>query len=144
MSKVTRQLAVQIQSGATYEDDSLVSVPFTDGIINKLFDVLEDQSNFGTGFRDTPLKGNRAITGSYVFNMDYDSLLPILLATLGGLTALDVYDFIGPHDTKLSVYELVNFERKFTSVYCKKLSFKASAGKPITCSVDFITANEMG
>jgi hypothetical protein len=136
MSKILRKLAAQIQVGSSYESDSMVSIPFTDGIINKSYNLLQDSNLVGTGQLDTSVQGDRYINGQYEFNLDTTSIVPILQATIGGST-------FAAHSKKLSVYTLDSIQSLgYSNVYIKSLNISGSKGNIIKCSMDLLSTDD--
>lgn len=135
MSKITRKLALQLQSGSTYESDNMVQIPFIDGIINNRYDTLEDNSIVGFGFSDTPVQGNSSTTGEYSFNIDPISILPILNATIGSETYL-----VPGHTKKLSVVTHDNVQDlEYSNCYIKSFIISGNKNNNIVGNISLVS-----
>lgn len=138
-SKVLRKLSMQLQTGATYESNAAMLMPFADGIFNQGFDAIEDDSILGVGFQNTPLQGLRHVGGSYDLNLDPISIIPLLYATVGNNSSTAYY-FDGSHSKKLSICELNAVNAiKYTSCYVKSLKISGSKGGLIKVNTDIFS-----
>jgi hypothetical protein len=99
-----------------------------DGIFNQGFDSIEDDSILGQGFSNVPQQGPRHTGGTYNFNVDAVSMVPLFSAALGNVST-KTYTFNGSHDRKLSIAELNSVNCiQYTSCYVKSLKLSASKG----------------
>jgi hypothetical protein len=139
MSKILRKLALQLQTGATYESNAMKLIPFTDGVINQSYDDIKDDGISGVGFENTPQQGPRHVGGNYPFNVDAVSIIPILSQALGSISN-STYFFNGSHTLKLSVAELNDIGSVlYTSAYIKSLKLSGAKGGFIKGSMDLFS-----
>lgn len=137
--KCLKAAAVQLQSGATFENNAMFSLPFTSEEMNQSFDTIEDEAIVGVAFKNVPVQGNRHVGGSLGMQLDAISIEPLLEAAFG-TNSSGVFTCNGTTNTKkLSVVTLDSVNcYQYANVYMKSLSIKGSAGGKFTVDVEFI------
>lgn len=136
--KILRKMAGQIQAGATYEDNAAKLLPLTGGIVMQEFDMIEDESISGEGFRDIPQQGGRHVAASGVpFQFDKTASAVLLEAGFGNVSS-GVYT-LGNNTKKLSICALDSVNaNKYANVYLRKLAFGSKAGEKLMLTADII------
>lgn len=137
--KCLKAAAVQLQTGPSFEDTAMFSLPFTSEEMNQSFDTIEDEAIVGVAFKNVPVQGNRHVGGSLGMQLDAISIEPILEAAFGTNNS-GVFSCNGTSNTKkLSIATLDSVNcYQYANVYIKSLSIKGSAGGKFTVDVEFI------
>lgn len=137
--KCLKAACVQLQSGSTYEDSAMFSLPFTSEDMQQGFDTIEDEAIVGHAYKNVPVQGNRHVGGSFSMQLDAISIEPILEAAMG-TNSSGVFSCDGATNTKkLSVCTLDSVSAKqYANVYIKSLSIKGSAGGKFMVDTELI------
>lgn len=123
--KIFRRLAVQLQSGSTYEDNAMFLMPFSSETMNQMTDPIEDDSILGNGFKDIPMQGPIHAGGPIIQNLDVVSAAPILEAMMGSRSS-NVYTFAN-HSKKLSTCALNAVSaNQYANSYIKRMKISGS------------------
>lgn len=143
-TKIVQKMALQVQSGDSYEEDAMSLLPVLSGRIKQTPSLIEDESYTGNAFRDIPQRGTISVEGTISFQIDPVSLIPILEATLGDRSSgsSEVFLFT-KHTKKLSVimYDGV-YTNKYANVYIKRFKINGSADNKLTGEVDVLGVTE--
>ena len=135
-AKVFTKLALQIQSGDTYEDSGMVLLPFTANTLNQLIDPIEDESILGLGFRDIPQKGPQHTSGNISHNVDSLAIVPILESVFGQNT-LGVFEFGATNTKKLSICALNSINAvQYANVYPKSFKLSSSSANLLKAEIE--------
>lgn len=137
--KCLKAAAYQLQSGSTFEEDAMFSLPFTAEGMEQNFDTIEDEAIVGVAFKNVPVQGNRHVGGSFSQQLDAISIEPLLEAAFGTESS-GVFSCNGSTNTsKLSVVTLDSVATyQYANVYVKSLSIKGSAGGKFMVDFDLI------
>lgn len=134
-------MAVQLQAGDTFEDDSMQILPVLTGRLKQTPNLIEDESYSGDAFKDVPQKGTVSISGDVDLQLDSLSIRTLLEATMGNVESLTPGKryVISSHAKKLSIciYDGVKNSR-YANVYIKSLKISGSSSSKFTCSVSFV------
>jgi hypothetical protein len=138
-TKIISKLAMQIQSGASYESNAMFLVPVTRGKLKQTFSKINDESYNGEAFTDLPQKGVQDIEGTISFQVEKITFAKILEAAFGTVNTL-VYT-LGSNTKKLSVvfYDGVK-TYKYANVYIKSLKISGSTDQKIMGEMTLIGA----
>ena len=136
--KILRKAAGQIQANAAYEDNAMQSLPLTGGIVMQEFDMIEDESISGEGFRDIPQQGGRHVTaGGIPFQFDKTASQVILEAAFGNVTS-KVFT-LGDNAKKMSICALDSVNANmYANMYLNRLAFASRANEKLMLTADFI------
>ena len=129
-TKIISKMAMQIQTGSSYESNAMFLVPCTGGKLKQTFTKINDESYNGEAFTDLPQKGVQDIEGTISFQVEKITFAKILEAAFGTVNTL-VYT-LGTNAKKLSVvfYDGVK-TYKYANVYIKSLTISGSTDQKI-------------
>lgn len=123
--KIFRRLALQLQSGSSYEDNAMFLMPFSSDTMNQSTDSIEDDSILGNGFKDIPMQGPIHAGGPLIQNLDVISAAPVLEAMMGSRSS-NVYTFAN-HSKKLSTCALNAVSaNQYANSYIKRMKISGS------------------
>lgn len=137
--KCLKAACYQLQSGSSYEENAMFSLPFMSENMQQGFDVIEDEAIVGHAFKNVPVQGNRHVGGSFSQQLDAISIEPLLEAAFG-TNSSGVFSCNGATNVKkLSVCTLDSVNAKqFANVYVKSLSIKGAASGKFTVDYELI------
>lgn len=125
--KPLRKLAAQIQAGASYEEDSMVLLPFVSSQLGQGYDPIEDESNVGNPFKNIPQKGPLHTGGSNSNQLDAISCIPLLEAAFGS-NASKVFT-LGSNSKVLSFCALNSVSAiEYGNAYLRSITISGSSG----------------
>lgn len=135
--KVLKKLCAQIQSGGTYESGGMYRQPFTSETLSQMYDMIDDESISGEGFKEIPQQGPRHTEGTVTQTLDDVACIPILEAAFGANSS-GVFT-LGSNSKKLSMCGLNDANAiQYANVYISRLRLFSSVSSLWQMEYDII------
>jgi len=127
-TKVLSAAALQLQVGSTFEEDNMVTLPYTSYKFAQKRNMIEDESYSGVAFKDLPQKGVNDTSGSISSNLDMISFPTYIKAVTGYYdSGVARYDAATGNVSKLSLARKDGVSYKqYANVYYKSLKISGS------------------
>jgi len=132
--KPLRKVAIQVQSGSSFEKTAMFMVPHTAHTLKQKPTLIDDDSIVGLGFKPTPGLGFYEIGGTITFNVEKVAFKAILEASLGTVTGTNpyVYTNTGVNAKTISIQTDDGVAvREYANIYISNLKISGSVGQNI-------------
>lgn len=139
-TKIQSKVCLQEQSSSSFEEDAMISIPYTSYDFVQKRNMIDDESYRGLAFKDLPQKGVNDTSGVIGCNLDLVSFAAYIKAVTGYYSGgIALFDQSTINVTKMSLARRDGISyKKYANVYAKSFKISGSSDNLISTSLDLI------